>query len=115
MRPYEVIFILNPALTDEALENEVGAAKAVVAREGGEVLEAQKWGKKRLAYELRKHREGHYVFLRVVAGPKAVAELERHFKIAEPVLKYLTVRAEEPRAVQAKVKGKAPAAAEGAS
>lgn len=120
MRPYEVIFILDPALTDEALEAEVSAAKAVVAREGGEVREVQKWGKKRLAYEVRKHRDGHYVFLRVVAGPKAVAELERHFKIAEPVLKYLTVRAEEPRTAPAKGKAKAPAtlaapAAEGAS
>ena len=112
MRSYEVIFILDPALADDAVETAVTAAKGVVAKEGGEVAEVQKWGKKRLAYEIKKRREGHYIFFRMAAPPKAVAELERSLKIAESVLKYMTVVAETPGHRFGKVKAKTPAAVE---
>ncbi len=109
MRPYEVIFILDPALADDGIDAAINAAKAVVTRENGEVAEVQKWGKKRLAYEIKKRREGHYVFFRLGAPSKAVTELERHLKHAEPVLKYLTVLVETPR--RAAEKEKTPEAA----
>jgi len=96
LRSYEVIFILDPALADDAVEAAIVAAKGVVTKEGGEVAEVQKWGKKRLAYEIKKRREGHYVYFRMAAPTKVVAELERHLKIAEPVLKYMTVVMETP-------------------
>ena len=107
MRSYEVIFILDPALGEDGVEAAVAAGKAVVTREGGEVEEIQKWGKKRLAYEVKKRREGHYIFFRMQAPAKAVGELERHLKIAEPVLKYLTVLAPAPRRKGGKAKGPA--------
>ncbi|MBI3084918.1 MAG: 30S ribosomal protein S6 [candidate division NC10 bacterium] len=91
MRSYEVIFILDPALGDDGVDAAIAAASGMVTKEGGEVAEAQKWGKKRLAYEIKKRREGHYVFLRLRAPAKAVTELERHLNIAESVLKFLTV------------------------
>jgi small subunit ribosomal protein S6 len=97
VRPYEVIFILDPALGDDGVETAIAAASGVVSKEGGVVSEVQKWGKKRLAYEVKKRREGHYVFLRLQAPVKAVAELERHLNIAEPVLKFLTVLVQAPR------------------
>jgi small subunit ribosomal protein S6 len=96
LRSYEVIFILDPALADDAVEVAIAAAKGVVTKGGGEVVEVQKWGKKRLAYEIKKRREGHYIYFRMSAPTKGVAELERHLKIAEPVLKYLTVLMETP-------------------
>ena len=97
MRSYEVIFILDPALGDDGVDAAVAAASGVVVKEKGEVAEVQKWGKKRLAYEIKKRREGHYVYLRLQAPVKAVAELERHLNIAEPVLKFLTVLAQVPQ------------------
>lgn len=109
MQSYEVIFILDPALGDDGVEAAIAAAKSVVTREGGEVVEVQKWGKKRLAYVIGKRREGHYVFFRMQAPAKAVVELERHLKIAESVLKYLTVRMEPVRRTGGKAM--APAAA----
>ncbi len=97
MRSYEVIFILDPALGDDGVEGAITTAKAVVTAAAGEVAEVQKWGKKRLAYEIKKRREGHYVYLRLQAPAKAVAELERHLNIAEQVLKFLTVLMQVPR------------------
>ena len=97
MRSYEMIFILDPALGDDGVEAAAVAAKAVLAKAGGEVTEVQKWGKKRLAYDIKKRREGHYVYFRVQAPGKAVVELERHLKIADPVLKFITVLMERPR------------------
>ena len=112
MRSYEVIFILDPALGDDGVDVAVTAAKGVVSTAGGEVTEIQKWGKKRLAYEIRKRREGHYVYLRVQAPAKAVAELERHLNIAEPVMKFLTVVEEVPRRKVGKARTRTAAANE---
>jgi len=111
VRSYEVIFILDPALGDDGVEA-AATAKAVLAKAGGEVVEIQKWGKKRLAYDIKKRREGHYVYFRAQAPGKAVAELERHLKIAEPVLKFITVLVQAPR--RKAIKASAPAPVEAA-
>jgi len=111
LRSYEVIFILDPALGDDGVDAAITAASGVVTREGGEVAEVQKWGKKRLAYEIKKRREGHYVFLRLRAPVKAMSELERHLNIAEPVLKFLTVVAQAPQRRVGKGKTQTPATA----
>lgn len=110
MRAYEIIFILDPALGDDGVDASVTAAKAALAKAGGEVQEIQKWGKKRLAYDIKKRREGHYVFFRAQAPATAVAEFERYLKIAESVLKYLTVLVQTPR--RKAVKASAPASVE---
>ena len=112
MRAYEVIFILDPALGDDGVDAAVAAATGVATKEGGEVAEVQKWGKKRLAYEINKRREGHYVFLRLRAPVKAVTDLERHLNIAEPVLKFLTVLTPTVRAKVAKPKATVAAGSE---
>ena len=101
---YEVIFILDPALTEEGVEQEISAIREVVAKKGGEVLEVQKWGKKRLAYEVKKRRDGQYVLMKVGGVASVVVDLERHFRITEAVLKGIVVRAEEPRKTRFKAK-----------
>jgi small subunit ribosomal protein S6 len=110
LRSYEVIFILDPALGDDGVDAAVATASSAVTKEGGTVVEVQKWGKKRLAYEVKKRREGHYVFFRLQAPVKAVAELKRHLNIAEPVLKHLTVLMDisERRVGRAKTRSAAP-------
>jgi len=114
LRSYEVILILDPALGDDGVDAAIAAASSVVAKERGEVAEVQKWGKKRLAYGIKKRREGHYVFFHLRAPVKAVAELERHLNIAEPVLKYLTVLMEtrQCRVGRAKTPSAAPLGSE---
>lgn len=104
MNVYEVIFILDPALTEDGLEAEIGAVREVAAKKGGEVIEVQRWGKKRLAYEVKNRRDGQYVLMKIGGMGSVVADLERHFRITETVLKGIVVRAEEPRKSRFKAK-----------
>ncbi len=97
MPQYEVIMVLDPALSDEAVDGETNRIREIVGRLNGTVQEVQKWGKKRLAYEVRRRREAHYVFLKVDGPSALVAEVERHGRVTEPILKVMTVRA-DPRA-----------------
>jgi small subunit ribosomal protein S6 len=91
---YELIVIYDAGLSDEALENQVESLQGFLAREGAEVLELQKWGKRRLAYEIRKKRDGSYVLFRLSGKPTLPQALDRHLKFAEVVLRYLTVQVE---------------------
>src|SRR5574337_1776944 len=104
---HEVIIILDPALTEDGVETEISGVREVVAKKGGEVLEVQKWGKKRLAYEVKKRREGHYVLMKVGGMGGVVADLDRHFRITEAILKGMVVRAEEPRGKRFKANSQA--------
>jgi small subunit ribosomal protein S6 len=97
MRLYEVIVVYDPALSEEAVEGEIERLRGLIAKGSGQVQELQKWGKKRLAYEMKRKREGVYVLCRFTASPAAMQEVERNLKIHEPVLRYLAVRVEEPK------------------
>lgn len=92
MPEYEVIIIYEAGLSDEALEAQVESLKGFLTREEAELLEVQKWGKRRLAYEIRKKREGAYVLYRVKSKPTLIQALDRHLKFAEVVLRYLAVQ-----------------------
>ena len=97
MREYEVLVILDPAWTDERVEAEASSLRSLLEREGATVQEVQKWGKRRVAYELRKVKEGHYVLVRCTGPGRMVAEVDRQLKITEGVLRHMIVVAEEPR------------------
>lgn len=107
MNQHEVIIILDPALTEDGVETEISGLRAIAAKKGGEVLEVQKWGKKRLAYEVKKRREGQYVLMKVGGMGGVVVDLERHFRITEAILKGMIFRAEEPRRRRFKAKSQA--------
>lgn len=95
MRLYETIFIASPVLTDEQADELVKHYEGVIAEQGGELLKTDKWGRKKLAYEVNKFQEGIYTLFEMNAGPNLVAELERRFRNNDSVLKFLTVRMDE--------------------
>jgi len=101
---YEVIVLLDPALTEDGVEKEIGAVREVVVKKGGEVGEVQKWGKKRLAYEVKKRKDGQYVLMRVGGPAGVVSDLVRHFRLTETVLKGVVFRAEDSRKSRFKAK-----------
>jgi len=95
MRKYESFFIVDPDLSDEtnsALDNKV---QSIVTSNAGEVLTYVPWGKRKLAYAIRKRTRGLYVLMEYAGGPRLVAELERNLRIDERILKFITVMLEE--------------------
>ena len=95
MRRYETIFIASPTLTDEQAEELVRQFEGIIAEQGGELLKTEKWGRKKLAYEVQKFSEGYYTLFDMNAGPNLIAELERRFRNHDSVIKYLSVRMDE--------------------
>jgi small subunit ribosomal protein S6 len=92
MRRYETIFIASPTLTDEQAEELVRYFEGIIAEQGGELLKTEKWGRKKLAYEVQKFSEGYYVLFNMNAGRNLIAELERRFRNHDSVIKYISVR-----------------------
>ena len=114
MRKYETFFILDPDLSDEANAAVDEKLKTVVSSNGGTLLSYASWGKKKLAYPVKKRIRGHYVLMEYAGGPKLVAELERNMRLDERLLKFITVKLEarfDPEKEEAR-RGAAQAAAE---
>ncbi|HNX30724.1 MAG TPA: 30S ribosomal protein S6 [Holophaga sp.] len=95
MRRYETIFIASPVLTDEQVDDLVRNFEGIIAEQGGELLKTDKWGRKKLAYEVQKFSEGYYTLFELNAGPSLIAELERRFRNHDSVIKFLSVRMDE--------------------
>jgi len=95
LRDYESIFILAPNL-DEAEAGKLALKmQEVVTGNGGEIVKVEKWGKRRLAYEIGKHKKGDYILIQFRGEAVTVAELERNYKMTESVIKFLTIRLEK--------------------
>ena len=94
-RMYEAIFISPPSLNEEAVEKVIGEVQDTLTSRGAEVIRIEKWGRKRLAYPIRKHNEGWYVLMHVKGSGDALQEAERRMRISENVIKYLTVRLDD--------------------
>ena len=92
MNKYELALVVNAKIEDEARAAVVEKAKGYIARYYGNVTEVEEWGKKRLAYEIQKMREGYYYFIQFEADADCPAEIERHVRIMDNVLRYLVVR-----------------------
>jgi small subunit ribosomal protein S6 len=92
---YESIFIINPNLPDDETAGVIKKMQDVVAKLGGEMLKSEDWGKKKLTYEIRKQKRGHYAFFQFKAAPAAVSELERTLKLTDSVIKFMTVKLEK--------------------
>ena len=94
MNKYELAVVLNAKVEDDVRVATVEKVKEYVARYGGTVTNVDEWGKKRLAYEIQKMKEGFYYFIQFEADATAPAEIERHVRIMENVIRYLCVRQE---------------------
>ena len=95
MRIYEELFIVQPGAPDEEVDPFIDQLKNVITKAGGTVDKAEKWGMRKLAYRVVKYDEGQYILLQFTAKPETVKELERRLRVADIVLKFLTVRIDE--------------------
>jgi len=103
-RLYEVMFIIRPDAADEDVDKLIAGFTTTVTNGGGTVKSAEKMGRRKLAYLVRKFADGNYVLLTIEAGGAVVAELERRLRVSEPVIKFITVRMDEEEKRLAKIK-----------
>ena len=92
MNKYELAVVVNAKIEDDARAAVVERVKEYITRCNGTVTNVDEWGKKKLAYEIQKMSEGYYYFIQFEADADCPAELERHIRIMEDVLRYLCVR-----------------------
>ena len=91
MREYEIMLILPPDAEDSVVDGVVERVKGVLSDRGGEVKSADKWGRRRLAYEIAKQTEGYYVVVTFTTEPDAVLELDRVLSLADEVMRFKVV------------------------
>jgi small subunit ribosomal protein S6 len=91
MRKYEVMLILPADADDAVVQGAVDRVSQVLARSSGTLGEVDRWGKRRLAYEIARNTEGYYVVVAFEAEPTSVAELERVLKLADEVIRHKVV------------------------
>ena len=95
MRIYEELFVVRPDATDEEVDPVIEQLKNVITQAGGTLDKTEKWGVRKLAYRVLKYKEGQYIQLQFSAKPETVKEVERRLRVADLVLKFLTVRIDE--------------------
>ncbi|MBI4379258.1 MAG: 30S ribosomal protein S6 [Nitrospinae bacterium] len=100
MRSYESIFVLKPDLNDNKVDGQVERVKEFIEKNGGKIIVIEKWGKKKLAYLIKKNRFGIYVLIHFESAPGLVSLLQRNYKLNEDIIRYMTVIHQEmtPRA-----------------
>lgn len=92
MREYELIYIIDPDLDEEAVVATIDRFTQLATSQGAEVVNVERWEKRKLAYEIKDKREGTYVVMELRAQPAAVAEVERVLKLSEAILRHMTIR-----------------------
>jgi small subunit ribosomal protein S6 len=100
LRKYETTIIFDPALSDEAIEKEIKKVEEQISGLEGKILKVEKWGLRRLAYQIAKKSQGFYVFVLFEGQGSIPAELERNFRLSEVCLRYLTVVSEQKESVK---------------
>lgn len=94
MKNYEIMFIVKP-LEEEATNAVIAKFETLITANGGTVEKIDRWGKRRLAYEVKDFIDGFYVLMHFACEPKVIAELDRVMKITEDIIKHMIIRKEE--------------------
>ncbi len=96
LRTYEMMFILRPDLTEVQVNRQLHKYRQLLKQHGAEKVSLQIWGKRRLAYPIKKYQEGIYVLTHYTGDGRQVAVIERDMRLGEEVLRFLTIRLDEP-------------------
>lgn len=93
---YETVFIARQDLSPAQVEDLTKMFSEFITKEGGKILKTESWGLRQLAYRINKNRKGHYVLIESDTAPAALIEMERNIRLNEDVLRYMTLRLDEP-------------------
>lgn len=95
MHEYELVVVMNPEIAEEDVPAAIDRVTAAVTGRGGEVAEVSPWGRRKLAYPIKRHLEGNYVVTQIRLDPARAHELESGFAISEEILRHLLIRKDE--------------------
>ena len=95
LRDYEMVVVLSPDIGDDVIAGSLERLQQSVTSRGGEVIDVNHWGRRRLAYPIKRHMEGNYVVSQIKFDPTQVPDLESSLRISEDVIRHLIVRAGE--------------------
>jgi small subunit ribosomal protein S6 len=95
MRRYECVVILDPELSDDEVRTFTERYTGIITKTGGELIKLDDWGRKKMAYLVKRRDVGRYVLFDFVGVPEVITEVERNFKITEQVLKYISVKLDD--------------------
>lgn len=107
MRPYEVMIILEPVVEEEAVKPIVERVTGLINEAGGSTGKVDRWGKRRLAYEIDHRVEGYYILIEALSEPPVMSEIDRFLRLADDVVRHKIIRlpesvsGREPRKVAA--------------
>jgi small subunit ribosomal protein S6 len=89
MREYELIFIVHPDLDENSFKEVIEKIRSWITEAGGIISKVDLWGKRKMAYTIRKQKEGNYVLIKTQMEPAFTATLERNLRYLEPVMRFL--------------------------
>ena len=95
MRTYEALYIVSPELDDSAIQTVVADVEKLITNSGGTIVRSDVWGKRKLAYTIKKHVEGVYVVLRFEANPEFIKRFEQQLRLMDPIIRYMTLYLDE--------------------
>jgi small subunit ribosomal protein S6 len=93
LQDYELVYIVNPDVAEDALEAQVNGISQLITSRDGVIDSVDRWGKKKLAYPLKHYLEGNYILTKFKISPARLKEIETNLKISEEVLRHLLVKA----------------------
>jgi small subunit ribosomal protein S6 len=105
-RTYELVYVVSPDATDEQVADLHTQVEAIVQRMAGQIEKTDNWGRRKLAYEIGRHKEGTYVLEVIKGNGDLMKEIERRLRVSDLVIRHLTVRVDEEQGVVERTKAK---------
>lgn len=101
IKHYETMFIVKPTLTEEETAAQIDLVKANIEKNGGEIVSVDDMGTKQLAYEIQKHKRGHYYVIYFRSPTESILELERNYRINENIIRFIFIKYDSKKEVSA--------------
>jgi small subunit ribosomal protein S6 len=95
LRDYELVVVLSPEIGDDTITDSIERVHQAITSRGGEIVDVNHWGRRRLAYPIKRHMEGNYVVSQVKMDPADVSGFESGLRISEEVIRHLIIKTDE--------------------
>ena len=105
-RKYELVYVVSPEATDEQVADLHTQVESIIQRIGGQLEKTENWGRRKLAYEIGRHKEGTYVLELITGGGELMKEIDRRLKVSDLVIRHLVVRVDEEQGVIERTRAK---------